>query len=249
MTDKSLLPAIQTLLSEPEQQDLLKDNVAAFASVSYRLSAHPSFPQDADTPASQLRNATHPDHITDVLSSIEFLQSRFHFGNRYMLVGHSCGATLALQTIMNKYIIGPRSFPNFKSPEVIVGVAGIYDMRLLCDCHENAAYNDFTVGAFGSDEDAWDWLSPAKFQWFKESWPEAKLLALISSKGDELVDEKQIEVMIDKSRDLSGTTKLEVIKDLQERHNDIWEKGTEMAFIIDTVLKRYLNIAKKSDSI
>ena len=245
MTDKSLLPAIQTLLSQPEQRGLLKENVTAFASVSYRLSAHPSFPQDPETTlASQLRNASHPDHLIDVLSSIDFLQARFGFGNRYILVGHSCGATLALQTLMRKHVLGEERSSEFKNPEVVVGVAGIYDIRLLRDCHENPAYNTFTVGAFGSDEEVWDSVSPANFQGLKDAWPEGKVLALVSSEGDELVDEKQIEVMVDRSRDLDGATKVEVIKDLKEGHNDIWGKGAEMAQVIGTVLKEYVSVGK-----
>jgi hypothetical protein len=245
VTDKSLLPAIETILSQPEQRDLIKENVTAFASISYRLSAHPSFPQDAETtPASQLRNASHPDHLVDVLSSIDFLQAIFGFGNTYILVGHSCGATLALQTIMRRHILGEEKFSGFRNPEAIVGVAGIYDIRLLCDCHENPAYNAFTVGAFGSDEELWDSVSPANFQGFKYAWPEGKALALVSSEGDELVDEKQIEVMIDRSQDLDGATKVEVMKDLKERHNDIWGKGAEMARVIDTVLKEYVSVRK-----
>ncbi|KAF4618119.1 hypothetical protein G7Y89_g14987 [Cudoniella acicularis] len=122
-----------------------------------------------------------------------------------------------------------------------IGVAGIYDLRLIRDTHASIpAYQDFLVGAFGTDEKVWDEVSPAKFKWFKEAWPKGKKLSLVSSKNDELVDGVQINSMNDVAEDLKGKggVEVEVLKDvLRERHNAIWENAVEMASVIAGVLK------------
>jgi hypothetical protein len=75
--------------------------IAGYASIDYRLSAHPAYPQDAgNTPKTSLREARHPDHLDDVCSAIVFLMDKFDFGSNYILVGHSCGASLSFQAVM-----------------------------------------------------------------------------------------------------------------------------------------------------
>ncbi|KAH6666796.1 Alpha/Beta hydrolase protein [Halenospora varia] len=240
VTEKSILKTIETLLQEPQYHPLVQKNVSGFASVSYRLSAHPAFPQDAiTTPKSEYRDAKHPEHLQDVISSISFLQSTYGFESNYVLIGHSCGATLALQTVMRNPLLYDQNIPAMQNPEVIVGVAGIYDMKLIRDTHRSiTAYNDFLVGAFGKDKEEWDRLSPAKFQDFRECWQEGKRLVLVSSSGDELVDEGQIDCMSEFVQSLGPTIDVEMQKEtLKERHNDIWANGVEMASVIGDVLK------------
>ena len=75
--------------------------IAGFASISYRLSAHPNHPQDPiNTDPKDFQDAKHPGHIDDVEAALAFLQNTYGFGGRYILVGHSCGATLAFQAVM-----------------------------------------------------------------------------------------------------------------------------------------------------
>ncbi|KAH8649719.1 Alpha/Beta hydrolase protein [Tricladium varicosporioides] len=239
VTDKSILRTIETLLQTSQYQHLVQKNVAGFASVSYRLSPHLAFPQDATTtPKSKYRNAKHPDHLQDIIFSINFLQSKYGFGSNYVLIGHSCGATLALQTVMRHSLLVDQNIPAIQNPEVIVGVAGIYDLRLIRDTHkEITAYNDFLVGAFGENEEEWDHLSPAKFQNFRKSWPEGKKLILVSSSGDELVDEAQMDCMSEFILSMGSGINIEMQKGtLKERHNDIWKNGVEMAGVIKNVL-------------
>ncbi|KAJ5226957.1 uncharacterized protein N7469_006963 [Penicillium citrinum] len=161
--------------------------IAGYASISYRLSAHPNHPQDETTPAEELRSAKHPDHIRDVEAALAFLQNTYAFGDKYILVGHSCGATLAFQAVMGA-VAGHREVrfnggvndtgtgaetvstspgplpPRLTSqPIAIVGVAGIYDLRRLRDEHSGiSAYREFMEGAFGGDELLWDTVSPAQ---------------------------------------------------------------------------------------
>ena len=198
--------------------------IAGFASISYRLSAHPNHPQDhGTTRPEELRSAKHPDHIRDVEAALAFLQNTYAFGPRYILVGHSCGATLAFQAVMGA-VAGHReqSFsggadgpgaamqtvstspgplpPRLSAhPVAIVGVAGIYDIRRLLDTHRDIpAYREFIEEAFGTDELLWDGLSPAQMmgsRGVEGGWKTGRLVVLAHSKDDELVDEIQLESM------------------------------------------------------
>lgn len=198
--------------------------IAGFASISYRLSPHPNHPQkQSRTPPEEYRAAKHPDHIRDVEAALAFLQNTFGFGSRYILAGHSCGATLAFQVVMGA--VGshpedtfhggadntgagaettsassgplPPSLP--ASPTAIVGVAGIYDLRRLCyDHREISAYREIIEGAFGADEMLWDTVSPARMfasRGVEGAWKSGCLAVLAHSKDDELVNEGQLEAM------------------------------------------------------
>ncbi|KAJ5587755.1 uncharacterized protein N7459_003520 [Penicillium hispanicum] len=198
--------------------------IAGFASISYRLSAHPNHPQDqATTPPQEFRYAKHPDHIRDVEAALAFLQNTYGFGPRYILVGHSCGATLAFQSVMGA-VAGHREQlfnggandsgadanmvssspdplpPRLRAhPTAIVGVAGIYDIRRLVDTHRDiSAYRQFIEGAFGADELLWDTVSPAQMigsRGVEGGWKSGRLVVLAHSKDDELVDKDQLESM------------------------------------------------------
>ncbi|RMY50255.1 hypothetical protein D0864_14589 [Hortaea werneckii] len=95
----SFLPT-QTLLS----QSRAIDQIAGFASINYRLSPYPSHPRIPSHPADPARTAHHPDHLSDILAALRHLQDAFGFGTRYLLVGHSCGATLAFQAAMMHHL-------------------------------------------------------------------------------------------------------------------------------------------------
>src|SRR5205814_2005033 len=108
VSHEAFTPSIDHILSTPpttEHKDgsnNIKNTgaIAGFASIDYRLSPHPEFPQDrATTPASQYRGARHPDHLDDVRSALLYLQRRYGFGDKYVLVGHSAGGALAFQLL------------------------------------------------------------------------------------------------------------------------------------------------------
>lgn len=220
--------------------------IAGFASISYRLSAHPDHPQDPNTGPKDYRNAKHPDHIRDVEAALAFLQNTYNFGGQYILVGHSCGATLAFQVVMgavsnhreqaftgaseNPEISvgfvsvspGPLPPPLTAQPTAIVGVAGIYDLRRLRDTHPDIdAYREFIEGAFGADELVWDGVSPAQMagsRGIEGGWKSGRLAVLAHSKEDELVDESQTECM---EETLRGWEKIEAQIPVQElSHRD-----------------------------
>ncbi|KAI1485368.1 hypothetical protein F5X96DRAFT_347718 [Biscogniauxia mediterranea] len=88
--------------TRPRHQDHhhQRPGIAAFASLDYRLSPHPGFPQDpAATPPARYRGARHPDHVDDARAALAFLQARYGSAANYVLVGHSAGGCIALQLL------------------------------------------------------------------------------------------------------------------------------------------------------
>ena len=204
-------------------------NITGLASISYRLSPHPSFPQDPEnTPSYELRVARHPQHVEDVVSALAFLHSRYRFGQRYILVGHSCGATMAFQSVMPRVINRTVCPP----PTAILGVAGIYDLQLLRDKHADiSAYQDFIEGAFGSH--GWDAVSPACVKGdagVEGGWKDGRLAVLARSTDDELVDASQGEAMRDTlASNWANTSRLITTLSLRGSHDDAWKDGEELA--------------------
>lgn len=219
--------------------------MVGFASVDYRLSPHPDFPQDpATTPWAQLRNAKHPDHLHDVRTALAFLQEKYGLGDRYILVGHSCGATLAFQIVMNN--VSGASTAVISKPRAIAGVCGIYDLRLLRDDFKQyLSVEQFIQGAFGNDEHTWDRVSPASVTrpaGVVAGWTNGRVATLASSLGDSLINASQALAMEDtlvawkesRASQSGGTGEKSIIilRDLREEHDDVWAKGEELAKVI-----------------
>ena len=122
ITSSTFNPLLSTLLHHPTISKSVSPQIAGYASINYRLSPHPEFPQDPDKTSNyELRNAKHPDHINDVLTAIADLQRRYGFESNYVLIGHSVGATLALQTALAQSIpwspLRPSSSPSQQPDE------------------------------------------------------------------------------------------------------------------------------------
>lgn len=173
------------------------------------------------TPVAELRDARHPAHIRDVRAALSFLQRRFGFGGRYVLVGHSCGATMAFQAVMRSLVargcekgergerggegegeggnVDNNDDDDYDSPVAILGIAGIYNIRLLRDTHRSiSAYQEINEGAFGSEESLWDRVSPACVEGedgVECGWTNGRLAVLARSEDDELVDASQQDAM------------------------------------------------------
>ncbi|GAD96621.1 conserved hypothetical protein [Paecilomyces variotii No. 5] len=234
----------QSLLLQPPKS-IIQEKVSTFASIEYRLSPHPNFPQHPHaTPPTELRRARHPDHINDVRTAISFLQTKYGFGDRYILVGHSCGATLAFQTVMDDLpgVNLDGDAPRLIKPKAVVGVEGIYDMRLLRDNHRQYdAYREFLTGAFGPDEKLWDAASPARASsGFQRSWTEGRLAVLAHSIDDELVDFAQVDAMHDALKGWEGENekrRVVALRDLHGLHDEIWSKGEELARVITVAVE------------
>lgn len=78
-------------------------------------------------PENPARNVKHPAHLNDVIAALSYLQRTYEFGEKYILVGHSCGATLTFQ------IPNGNGFVPLVS---VLGVVGIYDLARLIDDHK-----------------------------------------------------------------------------------------------------------------
>ncbi|EXJ74168.1 uncharacterized protein A1O5_02462 [Cladophialophora psammophila CBS 110553] len=247
VTSSSFYPALDHLVSgktdhhhnpfkHDEHVPAVTPYVAGYALLNYRLSPHPDkSPQDpSKTPAYELRNAKWPDHIHDILTAIAHLQTKFGFGERYLLVGHSVGATMAvLSTIAAQRSFshaGPSKLPKIEPPMAVLGVSGIYDFPLL---HESFTdYIGLTRNAIPNEAD--DVLaSPARYDVndYVDIWAAAgkkkRALVIGHSKDDGWVDWKQVEAM---EKVFGGGSAINCkVSELKGQHNDIWEKGTELA--------------------
>lgn len=99
-----LSPVLSTMYSSPFYNPGATQQIAGWASINYRLSPHPKYPQNPNTTDPyELRDAKHPEHIRDVRSALRLLQKTYGFGRRYILAGHSCGATLSFQCVMPEF--------------------------------------------------------------------------------------------------------------------------------------------------
>ncbi|KAK7413431.1 Kynurenine formamidase [Neonectria punicea] len=212
-------------------------NIQGFVSIDYRLSSYPEFSQDpAETKSSDLRDAKHPDHIQDVWSALDFLHTKYQVSDNYVLIGHSAGATLALQLLMGGSVLDGRPQPRVPLPVAIIGISGIFDLVKINARHDGQ-YAGFISAAFGDDEAGWVSASPAQFKAsFKENWPNRKLTILAWSPEDSLVDEPEIDDMAAKLR-LDGVN-LKVSKDLTGDHDDVWKNGKQVARLVSAALTK-----------
>lgn len=227
ITQTSFAPTIETLSSNIEYNTVLS-SISAFASLDYRLSAHPSHPQDAtSTPANELRNAKHPDHLLDIKSGIHFLQEKYAFGSNYILIGHSCGATLALQTVMGNSMVAPAVDIPLQPPKGVAGVCGIYDIPLMLENNRHPAYREFVAGAFGDESALWERISPSVRVKRDRQVLEGIVVCLAYSLDDELIDKAQV-------RSLG----LRDVLVLEGRHDEIWRGGIELAKVVSEAVNR-----------
>jgi kynurenine formamidase len=158
--------------------------VAAIASLNYTVSqfgypappfmADPPVPYDAikDNHTDLAREAVHPQHVSDVLHGLALLGSLGLSSGSYVLSGHSCGACLAFQSVLQapgRYGLG--YLPEPPSPAALLGLNGLYDLPALATAeglgvshaHLRDDYERLVSGAFGTDQDTWLAVSPASF--------------------------------------------------------------------------------------
>lgn len=238
-----------------------RSRIAGFASIGYRLSPHPEFPQDAaTTPSDKLRNARHPDHIDDVRAGLAALASDgslqggspadYLTNDRYIVYGHSCGAFLAYQLWMGED--GNKD----NLPPCVIGFEGIYDLSTFVDRGGSpdhgggpgtgfqAALQEIAEGAFGSDHSDWDAASPGRYDYSKLGTTKAskpRLAILAYSPEDHLVDggemdtmEKALQESVAKS---DGNLRYFGLRDLHGKHDDVHRDGRDVARVLTTAVK------------
>ncbi|EPS36716.1 hypothetical protein H072_9694 [Dactylellina haptotyla CBS 200.50] len=156
------------------------------ATLNYRLS--PSIKSPENT-------AKHPDHVADILAAITFLQHQYQFGRNYILVGHSAGATLALQSLRSIFngkniessIPAAETFLPGGLPRAVVCTEGIYNLPDLVD--EYPDYSSFVRNAFGPPSQVWFDASPACLPGWKSEYDGR--IVVVQSTEDELLSLRQ----------------------------------------------------------
>ena len=175
----------------------------------------------------------HPGHLEDVESAIGFLCNSYEMRN-YILVGHSAGATLALQLLACSVFA-----------KGIVCLEGIYDLPQLVKEYPN--YRGFVEGAFGTvsaedneigDEEEesyngtqlhpWAMVSPAmspvcrRFAFFFGADAFPGRIFLVHSEQDELLSQKQTMLMQKAfSRIYSSSARVETITGQFGGHDEV----------------------------
>lgn len=244
----------QTASTFNDAQDILlkssiADNVAGLASINYRLSPAPSHPTNPSNPDDPARNAKHPDHINDVLAALLHLQETYRFEDRYILVGHSCGAFLALQVAMKRYwgqqYESTQALTlNVVPPLALCCIEGLYDLPALVHYQDRPFYRNFVEQAFGSNEEDWKTASPTNSD-YNETWQDGKLVVIAHSHQDELVEWQQPELVMKSLQRQgftdSGNRKLRFLE-LQGKH-DLWQGGVEVARAIEFTFKEVVSMA------
>lgn len=200
--------------------------IAGFASINYRLSPHPQherWPSSLEDPS---RNAVHPAHIRDVENALKYLEKAHQISDGYLLAGHSAGATLAFQVKAS----------GLPKPLAVVGVAGIYDLALLIQNHQDQSiYETFVRGAF-PDKTTWKDASPALSEQTDLLWREAKLVVISHSQEDGLVEVAQAERMFERARMFLGAESVLHFVEAKGQHDAMWEDGMPLAEVITNVV-------------
>jgi acetyl esterase/lipase len=215
--------------------------ILGIVSINYSLSqfqTHPHFPYDAikDNHSDISREAIHPQHISDVLHGLNKLRSFGINDHSYILSGHSCGACIAFQTILQPpSYYGLTHLSDPPSPAAILGLNGLYDLPELVyglgTSHEHLSndYKGILTNAYGSDENTWATVSPSRFdiKSIRERFLEKKGPALIMvdrSTEDQLVPTTQQEIL---KANLSNISEIQTIegKICKGDHALPWKQG------------------------
>jgi len=237
LTSKSIEPAVAHAFSATD----VSDPIIAVASLNYTLSqfpTHPTLPYDAlkDNHSDPAREATHPQHVSDILHGLALLRSFGLTDTSYILSGHSCGASLAFQaTLQRPQHYGLEDHPDAPCPAAVLGLNGLYDLPELVSglgaSHEQLRdeYEMLLSIAFGADKGRWAAASPARFDPADTAarvreGTAPRLVVLDQSAEDQLVPMNQRERL---GTSLSRVTGLRVIEGHRctGKHAAPWEQG------------------------
>ncbi|OBT43356.1 hypothetical protein VE00_05755 [Pseudogymnoascus sp. WSF 3629] len=206
--------------------------IAGYASLNYRLSPYPSHPTSPSSSGDKSRTAIHPEHLDDVTTALLVLEKTYRINGRYLLAGHSCGATLAFQ--LPETSAGGEKMP---LPLGILGSEGIYDIPSLLSRNQHPIYREFITSAFGPTPSTWSSASPLLARPGSKLWEKTPVLIISHSEEDEYVEKAQSLDMLERIREVKGGEGQAVYVKAEGRHDEIHEKGTEMARIVGTGVK------------
>jgi kynurenine formamidase len=251
LTSASIEPAVARAFSGGVLPGEEPVPVSAIASLNYTVSQFdypappfmpdPPVPYDAikDNHTDLAREAVHPQHVSDVLHGLALLGSLGLASGSYTLSGHSAGACLAFQSILQP----PRHYglgylPEPPCPAALLGLNGLYEVPALATAdglgashaHLRDDYEMMLSRAFGTDKDAWPDASPASFdpagiagRIHEGNAP--RLAVLDQSTEDQLVPMNQKDRL---TATLAKVTGLRVAQGhrLTGKHAAPWEEGT-----------------------
>jgi kynurenine formamidase len=237
LTSQSVEPAVAHAFSATDAPV----PIGGVASINYTLSqhpTHPTFPYDAikDNHSDSAREAVHPQHVSDVLHGLALLGSFGLTDQSYILSGHSAGACLAFQAILQPPMhYGLDDLPEAPCPAAILGLNGLYDLPELVTgldaSHEHlrAEYEMFLSSAFGADKSRWPAASPARFDPAEiagrvREGKVPRLVVLDQSTEDQLVPMNQSQRL---EANLSKVRGLRVVQGHRctGNHDAPWEQG------------------------
>ena len=230
VTASSFHPALGQLVNPSTESQAIREvqsHIAGYASVNYRLAPHEGHPQDDSVPDYERRDAQWPEMMDDVMNAIKHLQTKHGFGERYLLVGHSVGATMALLAALQARDAG------IEAPEAVAGVCGIYDFEEL---HRKwPGYDHLTRNAI-KDEEEWPRASPSRYsrEEYERVWARGRKrwVLLAQSNSDGLVDFGQAQEMEKIFESEKDGLILSDLMEIKGKHNQIWEQGGELAKVI-----------------
>lgn len=224
----------------------------AIISVNYTLSPFPKHPKlpyttSSTYPPDPAREALHPTHVRDVLHALDLIGRLGLVNGSYILSGHSAGACLIFQSILQPPRYWGLDIRDPPCPAALLGMNGLYDLPNLVNglgeshAHLKDVYADLQSIAFGADEAVWENASPARF---KAEIVEQRIAAglvpslimLDQSSDDQLVPMNQTEGL---ERMLHQVKGLEIVrgKRCTGRHAAPWEEGYMIWDNIQDVMK------------
>ncbi|KAL8976079.1 MAG: hypothetical protein Q9177_006921, partial [Variospora cf. flavescens] len=170
-------------------------------------------------------------------------------GEGIILVGHSVGATIAFAIALGLDGVGGN---RHEAVDAVVGVEGVYDFVALRDAHleSRRVYEEIATGAFGNEESGgWERGNVVKAVGEGKGFRGTKVVVLGHSKGDELVEWGQMKMMDEALRENGwwggdggggrvGKGKEVTMMELEGGHDEIWEKGEELARCIALAVQK-----------
>lgn len=217
------------------------------ASIEYRLSPE----------------VRHPAHICDVKCALAYL-GKHHGAREVILIGHSAGTFLALQTLNFARASGgyeqlATPDPSLSLPQcnMVMCVEGIYDLPELTG--QYPGYTDFVETAFGPDKHTWETASPLRYL---DDGPHSDTsqvpgsnvfqgtIVMVHSPQDELLDARQHEfaqkMLSQYNMHRSGASVQVQTVQVPGKHDDVYRTKEFAAVVAEHVL-RYLQSEQRLD--
>ena len=169
----------------------------------------------------------HPVHLLDVAHALLYLDEQYGIANRYILAGHSAGATMAFQ-LRNSYLKDAL----LPAPACVIGIAGIYHFDDFVEAHKHIpAYKELMENAF-PDHNVWEDASPSITKLPGLAlWEDARVIVVSHSDGDELVEKGQSSIMIKRARSIAQAKRVHWIE-TTGKHDEVWENGELLGGLI-----------------